>query len=279
MLAASDRSMSILMGSLMINLDSCVVCGITEAAKLNTEFKITVDDKQIIVKVCDTHADDITVKAARDKYNEKMAAINTLMEQAKSLGFSFDFNKTIATSERAPEPVKTQIAKPVIRDTEPVVQQDEDAIIINDLSKLDRVKLPQVQSIGQAQTYQPIDITQSIGSLGTEAVKEIKQLTNHGSAKVKLVEGRGRVQIPIPVERRDGLGTTRININNTMTDAILQEQFKSSAQESKEGRGYFAQGGYEAERQCSLCRGRGQIRAKGGYVECPKCEGSGVIQI
>jgi DnaJ-class molecular chaperone len=89
---------------------------------------------------------------------------------------------------------------------------------------------------------------------------------------MELMEGRHGTPLAIPAIRQDGLGTTRVTISKSMTDADLQRRFKQMASTDHS----FGQDGYDLHR-CQMCKGDGQIaKSKTETIVCPKCGGSGL---
>jgi len=98
-----------------------------------------------------------------------------------------------------------------------------------------------------------------------------------GDAEMTVCEGREGLPMIIPAVRRDGTGTTRINIANTENDNALQDRFKKMAQDSmNDNVPNYARSGYKnTTRNCPICKGDGSVRGS----ECPKCKGQGIISV
>ena len=66
-------------------INNCIYCN--SADNLNTQLSLKLEDGTIAkVSVCDTHAEDATIKSAREKYIEKTNQLKQFLEQAKQLG-------------------------------------------------------------------------------------------------------------------------------------------------------------------------------------------------
>ena len=72
---------------------SCVYCGGSD--NLNTTFTITIDEEKIKVFICDEHAEDASVKTAKEAYLKKQKDIDSFLAQAKALGLNVTINNGI----------------------------------------------------------------------------------------------------------------------------------------------------------------------------------------
>lgn len=243
---------------------NCVYCGITN--NLNTTFQITLDDGQKIqVQICDEHAEDATVKSAKVAYLSKQKQIEEFLEQAKALGLNISINNSNNLSV-ASQPVQ-QRPQQQFND----IREDPNAFIV-DTDALDR-SASLIQTVGAAEFG--VSDTIKFNSLSDKLDPNILK----GKAKITMAEGRQGIPIPIPEQRIDGTGTTRISIKKSMDDGKLQNAFKKMAESSLRNSGPdFAKAGYRnSMHECTFCRGECTIRDNRGTVMCPKCQGSGII--
>lgn len=253
-------------------MSNCVYCGVTE--NLNTAFHITLDDgEKVKVEICDTHADDATVKTARVAFLEKKKQIDAFLEQAKALGLNISINNssklsvatnnTVANPSPSPQHQHRQEARPDFLEGDDVVETD----------LLDRQVIKSVggaTDYGMVSSYSSISMNSLTDKLDSDVFK--------GKARMVMAEGREGVPIAIPGQRVDGTGTTRIRINKKEDDLKLQARFKRMAEDSMAGKVNFARDGYQgATSTCSFCKGECYIRNGVETITCPKCNGSGII--
>lgn len=260
-------------------MKSCIVCGSTD--NLNTQMTITIDNQKIVVEICDEHAEDTTVKIAREKYQDRQIQINALFEQAKKLGLDpsvFTANVT-SQSTQVKQEVQSSPAAVEVTDTKqetlqtqkevkPKQQPIEDEEGWISTSKYESVENKGYTSVGGqgAQSYSSYKIS------GQEDI--LDQNLREGKVKMGLAEGRAGNPIPIAQERRDGTGVTRIRIVKSENDQSLQRRFKEMAN-SQDSPPDFRHGYGDATRTCPICRGDCVVNGK----DCPKCQGSGLISI
>jgi hypothetical protein len=252
--------------------NSCIVCGSDK--DLDTELVITVDDQKVTVKVCAEHADDITPKAAKAAYLKWKSTRDTQMQeflaQAAKLGMTVVPQGSLIIAK-----TETPAAKPAPKQTiaESQVSAElqgsrEDGILPS--SVVDNVMQHRVSGMS--------------GSIGGKNVErhdaydpnqlsdQLPEGARDGLVKMELAEGRHGTPLAIPAIRQDGLGTTRVRIAKTMTDADLQRRFKQQASADHS----FVEG-YDLHR-CPLCKGDGQIaKSQTEVIPCPKCNGSGLL--
>lgn len=261
-------------------MSTCVFCNST--SDLNTEMNITLEDgSKVRVIICDEHAEDATVKTARAAYQKRQDEIKHVIEQAKALGLNISEmpnGLTLAQSadplpQTAIEPRSQQPAQPAPQARIPVKNDDigDDPDVIT-TDKLD--SHPGMRSVGGGTDFGNVE---SLSSHDVNAFKEkLPEDARKGVAKMGIAEGREGQPIIIPKKRRDGTGTTTINIIK-IDDRHLQESFKRMAGDSMNGKvPDFARSGYQnTTRTCPICRGEGEVNNQ----ECPKCKGNGIISV
>lgn len=253
-------------------MPSCVFCN--SLSNLNTEMSITVDDNKISVHICDEHADDATVKTARDAYMRKQEEIQKVLEQAKALGLNISTTGSglvIAESPRQQpqQPQRVQQIQQIKKSISDDFENDPDVV---PTTKLDSHR--GMSSVGGGTEFGMVESINSfdMGNLRDKLPEEARQ----GVAKMTVVEGRQGQPLMIPKKRRDGTGTTVINIIKT-DDQSLQESFKRMAGDSMQDNvPNFARAGYRnTTKDCPLCYGNCEMQGR----ECPKCKGTGVISL
>jgi len=250
-------------------MNICVVCG--EDQNLNTKLTIVINNENIVVCLCDEHAEDTTVKMAREKYLERQNQIDLLVEQAKKLGLdTSSLMKKAAASSNESKQVANPNPQPSREDK---TTSTEEQSLEPDEGWISTKKFETVESKGFT----------SVGGQGVASYNSYKVIgqsdvldesVRQGKVKMGVAEGRGGSQIPVPLERVDGTGTTRIRINNAETDQSLQRRFKNMAN-NQEHQPDFRQGYNDATRNCPICRGECVVNGK----DCPKCKGSGIISV
>ena len=240
---------------------------------------ITLEDgSKVSVSICDEHAEEATVKTAKLAYLKKQDAIQAVLEQARALGLNISDSKpsglVIVQETIKPQP-KQQVSQ---LERKQAVKTD----LGNDLDPSDPnvVSTAKLDSLGGMRSVGGSVGTSNVESLSSHDLANLKEKLDpnirRGTAKLESVEGRGGQPIVIPTVRKDGTGTTRINIVKT-SDAALQESFKKMASDSREDRlPNFARQGYNnTTRNCPICYGNGEVGGK----DCPKCGGQGIISV
>lgn len=257
-------------------MNNCVFC--KSSANLNTELTITLDDgSKVKVHICDEHAEDATVKTARVAYMELQNAINQVLEQARALGLNISVANSgltiVQSNEQASNKVGTDEPKKssTSKNAEVVVQE-----LLNDRDLIPTEKLDShrgMRSVGGSTEYGSVESHSSHGF--SDLSDRLDDSVMKGVARMAVVEGREGSKIAIPTMRRDGTGTTTINIINTENDKTLQARFKNMSDRSMNNDlPNFAKQGYaKASRDCPMCRGQMVISGQ----TCPKCLGTGII--
>ena len=257
-------------------MSTCIFCN--TATGLNTEMSISLDDgKKVQVLICDTHAEDATVKSAKAAYHDKLQKLQALLEQAKSLGL--DISSLMGAQ---PAQAAAPVAKPVVQRPQPIAPKpsvvvtdfgDDENVV--DTSRIDIAK-PFVSTGGQTeygsvQSFTNYNLDSGTDKLSPEARK--------GKAHLAMMEGRAGQPIIIPDKRVDGTGTTTIKIVKAENDATLQNRFRKMAGDSLQDKvPDFAHTGYSSGiKDCPFCRGQGTIKNGTKLVDCPKCHGAGLL--
>ena len=268
---------------------SCIFCSTSD--DLNTEMTIKLDNgDKVTVYVCDNHAINATVQAVKDAHASRQNQIDQLIEQAKKLGLHVAeqelpvvVSKPTAASN-AVQPANIGQMTPQVEEStgklekKPVVitpssapsnDMDGDDIISTEV--IDSSK--GMQSVGGASGGHMVDShgSHDFASLEDQLPEDVRR----GKIKMEMMEGRGGQPLAIPKKRMDGTGTTRINIVKTGGDTALQERFKTMA--SSENPADFRNGYQSSSRDCPICKGTGFATNAGEEIQCPKCDGVGII--
>lgn len=261
-------------------MSQCVFCDAT--TNLNTQLNVTLDDgTKVSVLICDTHAEDATVKTARAAYVVKQDKIKAVIEQAKALGLNIT-----GMEQQGRILVPTMAPKPA-----PVVEQHTPAAPVAATLEGDQVIATEIldsrrgmQSIGGATDFGHVAGHASHDFTGLQS--KLPEEARKGKAKMTVVEAREGMPIAIPETRVDGTGTTRIRVVKKEDDGKLQQRFKRMAKDSieKDKTPDFARAGYQnTQAECPICRGLCTIKQNvGGTVKdvtCPKCGGMGSISL
>lgn len=249
----------------MIDLQKCIECSSDE--NLNTTLSVKLDDGSVVeVKICDAHAEDMTIKRAKGLYQEKLEELTKIIEMAKKAGLTVvlpDSNGGIAIAQTQ-QP--TQAAPQPAQKPAPVPSPPDE-----DLEDADSAR----QRLGTAKSVAGV-----AGQFPVEAVRgldknQLEEKADLGKEKMKLslAEGRHGQKVPIPSVIKDDSGTTNITVRQGMTDHDLQKRFKGMSNE--EFSHDFATGGYAID-ECGFCKGAGFVKQGKQQVGCPRCGGSGV---
>lgn len=281
-------------------VNNCIYCSSND--ELNTRMEITVDGpspdapkSKITVLICDTHAEEATIKGAREAYLARKSQIDHFMEQAKALGITINTGASGLVTATTPAPAPAPVPQRQMREQpihhQPAVPEDANMIDSEEAAQL----MGPVKSVAGA-------VPKVMGSLDAVSDGRIESRSQHtvndlnskieggvtaesllkGKVQLERVPGRQGQPITIPTKKVDGTGTTHIRINNTMTDQQMLKRTKDMAQatmhDQHQGFGPHGQG-YDAGRRCPICRGTGSIRRQGREEACPKCDGSGMIMV
>lgn len=265
-------------------MSNCVYCN--TSSNLNTELTITLEDgNKVTVAICDEHAEEASIKTAKAAYLEKQTEIQKVIEQARALGLNISETAgglAIAQAAPAPEPPPQLPAEVEQAQPEPTQQVrrtprkngdnlEEDPDVVS-TDRLDSHR--GMHSVGGGTDFGSVE---SLSSHDMDGFKEkLPDQARKGVAKMGIAEGREGQPIIIPRVRKDGTGTTRVNIVKT-DDRVLQESFKKMAKDSMEDRvPDFARSGYSnSTRDCPICRGECEVNGE----TCPKCKGQGIISV
>lgn len=248
----------------------CVYCGAT--SNLNTQMTITLSDGQKhTVDICDAHAEEATIKSARDAFQDKKKQIDDLLAKAKELGI--DITQTasgLTVASQKPQEKQEKTAAPTI----PTINRSDEDVIPT--SKLDHsrgmMSVGGQTDAGQVSSFSSHDLNSLTDKLPEEA--------RLGLAKMTVVEGRAGQPLVIPKQRVDGTGTTNITVTKKETDQQLQARFKHMSALSMQDGGpvpNFARQGYQnTTTKCTFCKD-GYVRTRNGNELCPKCGGSSIL--
>jgi len=266
-------------------INNCIYCNSSE--NLNTQLNLKLEDGTVaVVNVCDEHAEEATIKSARERYLGKKDQIDQFFAQAKELGIDVGQLQIIGdSSPKAVEPVVE--AKPATTPNEEIQQISEESddkqktktVVMKTNDEQDDGSWITTEKFKDVRSFNP-KVSGSAPGVANYSSYEVagnqdrlsEDLTA-GKVKMTVAEGRGGQPIPIPQTRIDGTGTTNIRIVNQETDVSLQNRFRQMA--SQENAPDFRQGYQDSQRNCPICKGNCTIKGK----ECPKCKGLGVISV
>lgn len=249
-------------------MPQCVYCENT--SNLNTQLTISLEDgSRVTVDICDEHSEDATVKSAREAYNVKNNKILEFLEQAKKLGITIQNTPSGLSIVQSNEKPQKTAPKP----NKQIIVEDDDSDYV-DTSVIDNNRA--VTSVGGQTDFGRVESFRSFDIDSQDKLGDARK----GRAKLELVEGREGIPLAIPTKRVDGTGTTHIKIVKSEDDNRLQKRFKDMAKDSMSDKVNFARSGYhDTTVTCTVCGGNGTIRQKRGDIECPKCNGSGLISV
>jgi hypothetical protein len=269
-------------------MSKCVICG--SVSNLDTIVSI-VDDTGAKTDhiICSEHLTD-TLGEIREKCQKANQEILDLIDKARQLGLVLmpaDVQQMVSphVSTTGGVLVSGRTETPTINETTPpavvppqktqsiqVRQQktDESSNEYIDTAILDNNR--PMSSVGGGTEMGPIDSFSSISLDGL--TDKLSPDLRKGVAKMAIMDGRAGQKLMIPEQRKDGTGTTTIQIVK-VTDDQLQESFKRMADDSRSDNvPNFARSGYSnTTRTCPFCRGEGMVSKQA----CPKCKGSGII--
>jgi hypothetical protein len=252
----------------------CVYC--ESSQNLNTSLTIKLEDgSQVVVDICDEHAEEATFKSAREAYMAKQDKIKEVMAMAEKLGLTIsESSGGIATIQAPSAPAQPKQSTPPSAAAEELDPTSPDVI---PTSRVDRASAKGMQSVGGSTEFGAVESHQHVNASGLQ--DQLPEEALDGMAEMAVVEGREGQPLAIQKKRVDGTGTTVITINKGENDQRLQSRFKHMADDSMEGKTPdFARQGYaNTTATCSMCRGECSIKHGGKIIPCPKCNGSGII--
>lgn len=237
------------------------------------------------MSVCDEHAEDATIKSAREKYMERQGALEALIAQAKALGVDMTFAPTGGSSGLVMVQTNSQrgnvagqraigaVASRQQYVPEPI--EEEEGMI--DASVADQKLSRRISLSGNAGHVS----VEGHSAHSTDNVRgELDPSLLSGRVKVESVERSNGSTMAIPTKKVDGLGTTTVRVVQT-NDLELQRRFKDKAAQSLDPYGWMGmlhQGkdGYELT-NCPMCKGNCTIRHLNKDIQCPKCGGRGQL--
>ena len=249
----------------------CIYCGST--TDLNTKLTVSLEDGgKASVDICDTHAEEATVKTAREAYLKKQAMIDEVLKQARALGIDISQPSSsgliVAQQAKPPEP-----KSPQINNTDEFWAQDDGEGWLP-TSKVDSISNKGMRSVGGSTEFGAVSSHSSYAVSGE--MDKLPESVRNGKVKVEVFEGRAGAPLALPSKRIDGTGTTHIKIIKSENDETLQRRFKGLANSSMQDRQPDFRHGYDdSTRQCPFCNGAGLVKGK----SCPKCGGSGIISL
>ena len=261
--------------------NDCIICG--SSKDLDTQLVITIDGEKITVKACAEHADDITPKVAKAAYlkwkSERDTQMQDFLAQAAKLGMTVVPQGSLAIATVASQPADMP-TKPVLSESQIARElrgKREDGVL--SASEVDNVM--QYRIAGMSGSVSGTGIERHTAYNPDDLSDKLPDGARDGLVKMELAEGRHGTPLAIPAIRQDGLGTTRVRIAKTMTDAELQRRFKQQAFVSVADEtgavSHSFKDGYDVQR-CPMCKGDGQIqKSQTETITCPKCQGSGML--
>jgi hypothetical protein len=256
-------------------MSQCVFCEAVE--NLNTQMSVTLEDgTKVTVVICDVHAEDATVKTARNAYLDKKKKIDALLEQAKALGLNLSgFVQQGNLLVPAAKPAAPVIQEQAVPSRQMAVEELSGENVISTEIIDSR---PGMQSVGGSTDFGNVAAHQSLDPNSFSS--KLPAGARKGRAKMVTVEGREGMPISIPETRVDGTGTTHIRIVKKENNLSLQSRFKKMADDSiiRDSPPNFAREGYQnTQTTCPICRGDCSIRQGSKSVVCPKCGGLGFL--
>lgn len=269
--------------------DNCIYCntdGVPCSEVLETSLTLQLDGEKIVVKVCDAHAEEASVKTAKTAYLAKKVEFDKFLEQAKALGITIpDPAAKIAVAVGPERPQRRQQEAPQQDRQAPRNETDptllDEAHGFYDEDKIDRRAFsPQITADTRLSSH-GVGGLQQAHDLGKTKGLLVEAGIQMGNARVRMAEasGRGGAPIPIPSTKIDGTGVTHVKVSQTMDPHKFDNRFKSMAAASKEDKVHFAKG-YETDGgtfPCPMCRGSGEAVNRGQACICPKCQGCGLV--
>lgn len=259
----------------------CVFCSRQDS--LDAKMTVTLEDgSKAEVSICSDHADDATIRSVKAAYEAKKKQIDDVMKQMEALGIKVATERPAGivvarSTEKSVDP--RMVAEAVQPPEKEIVEEPGTKIVSTTLLDRDTRSFAGAasgsglsMSVASYNSYQ-------VTSNGAKDGSNLDPSVRMGQAKIAVVEGRDGVALQLPVERRDGTGTTKLTIKSSYGDRDLQDRFKRIADESRHDRGPDFRNHYDVDesRPCPVCRGRGVTQHRGRGIECPKCQGSGII--
>jgi len=270
----------------MSDLNVCIVCGLSDSAKLDNTMSLLLDDGlKVVIKICDEHAPDLTMKRAKELYLQKSHALTKAMELLKQAGYDIspvgNNNLLIPTKIDVLQAQLMPIAAVI-----PIVVPDSNIAHpangqrITDLKRLDELssRIAPVAISGNSRDVGSgasaiVLRPQNISAEDRPIVESVERARSDGEAVLALVESVGGRSINVPIYRKDGTGTTVLSVLKQSKENFARN-FKEMAHRSMAGNVSFRNDGYG--HPCNFCKGECTIMNGGVLAACPKCAGSGL---
>lgn len=262
-------------------MKTCIFSGSTES--LNTSMTVQLDNGSTVqVWISDEYADDATPRKVREAYLAKANRISELISEAKALGMDLTSLNDSGDVPVRPEADQNIAARQSNVQQETNHQNDE---MTNTHEQLNKSSSGSERMISGRDADKALELRNvQSGSTGVSVGHEYSissaddpdgDLKEGEQAEVDIIEGRGGISVAIPVRRQGKMGETNIKIVKGYNNNRLQQDFKKMAN-PEDNPTSFKDGYVVRFVECGLCKGVGQIR---GDKQCPKCSGSGEIQV
>lgn len=267
----------------------CIFSGSTD--NLNTSMKVRLEDGSTVeVWISDEYAESATPAKVREAYlkshQKRVDELKELQEKAKALGLVLVPEEKLAVVQPVAEPV----VKPAPPPRAPVQAPKPAQTITEDIKpevgfKVVDGKVADSKGIAPSVQGSVSALGSAVSGAGSEysitsQEKPSQDLKAGEIAEIGFIKGRAGLDVAVPVRRVGKTGETRVTVVDTGGDRALQERFKrlKESGDSSNGPHDFIRGGYQVRTaSCGLCRGIGKIA--NGKKTCPKCGGSGIIDI
>ncbi len=221
----------------------CVFCQAEN--NLNNSMTIKYGEEQIIVHICDAHAETATLKSVKEAYNKRREEFEEYKVKLEAMGY-----KVVPLGQDGGLAAAQKIEKPTIKTVAPAKEGE----IISGMSSVPSVPQPTVD-------------TTVAGDVTPESPYKMEGLK--GQKKTKLMNTKGRAGSPLSVPSRieDETGVTNVQIVRGVNNQDLLNRIEVSKDNPDRVYGYTA-------KDCIACNGLGTT--PDGKKPCPKCGGRGL---
>lgn len=253
----------------------CIKCN---SEDLNTSMSITLYGTTHTVHLCSTHSEDTTPAMAKDLLKAKLEKMDEIIDSAKEFGMTVISNaeyndlkaRKAAAMEAKSKPAGTgsKILLPPATKQQPMKGVVADATSKRfSAKKYDEEDLASVVSTPKERAT----INSAMLS-GTQSGHQTKRTKDAIVRKRQVKTQSGRILNEV-AQIEDGMGTTDIIINPSVTDEVLKKRTKWAKEMGDHGESGFNLGSSQfAHRDCRKCSGKGIL----GANACHFCEGTGI---
>jgi hypothetical protein len=254
----------------LMNLkNKCLVCSTTE--KLNTTMKVKVDEVEHEIAVCDEHAEDMTMKIAKELIKKKIEEYENFKKMASEFGVEIKEQKSgVLVASRPDQPAPTMPADVAVK-----LPPGSSGPPQPGQRVIKAIPKHNINISGSLPGINPSSMAQTVAETARARGRIKGDVTVPVIEEVELQTVPGRQGLPMTLQKKvtDSSGTTEVRIVETSNEELTKRSkvLENQARQGDPNAHLFIRG-YDLK-DCNLCRGSG--KTTNGQV-CPKCKGKGL---